>query len=112
MSLLPLLGPRPFGPFAPGAADRGRREGLGRNAPLRGCEKRMVPGMTRGRPRWGVAWPALRALSPLRSMLQARDRPASRQARSVSPAPLPRLHPSRVRLYLGGRSTGRWEPSL
>jgi hypothetical protein len=57
MSLLPLLGPRPFGPFAPGAADRGRREGLGRNAPLRGCEKRMVPGMTRGRPRGGLRGP-------------------------------------------------------
>jgi hypothetical protein len=66
MSLLPLLGPRPFGPFAPGAADAGgRREGLGRNAPLRGCEKRMVPGMTRGEAALGdcVARTA-RALTP------------------------------------------------
>jgi hypothetical protein len=59
MSLLPLVGPRPLrrsaavalarsGLLTLGAALRGGAGGVGRNAPCRVCEKRMVPGVTWG----------------------------------------------------------------
>ena len=92
MSLLPLVVPRPLrrsaavalarsGLLTLGAADAvGRRGGVGRNAPCRVCEKRMVPGLTPGEAALGTASARIvRALSHLHSMLSARiDRPVNK----------------------------------
>ena len=76
-------------------------------------EETRLPGLREAHgfgPRWARSARALTAAQYAPSA----DIWATWYARSVSPAPLPRLHPGchQGETIQGGRSTGRWEPSL